>query len=355
MQPFNVELFDRDYNLIQHYNIEDIEYKFDYLSPVENNAYIPFNDAVKKGDYIRIVNNKFDYFGFITSIVIDEAAEGFCTIGFKPFIELFNANILFDIANQGTGYLENALAGYITDNWITNGDTSQNIAGLEVETISSTSSWTFYVSNDDGLDNEIVNFESIIQEALTKYQVGLYVTPNFTTQKIKIKIGRKSTSQFNIEADLPSVIKKNIIVNRNRTDINKLIVYDQSDLSSSIDYYLHPDGTYDTTDSDRITPVVYEMTSAAAPSGGTFADAAQEAADKQFGNIKDSNLIELTVLNDDDLVNAADIEIGTQVNIISNNVVYSSILTGYERKDTTKLIFGTIRVDLTKILKEALK
>lgn len=355
MQPYNVEIFDRDFNLIQHYNIENIEYSFDYLSDTENSASIPFNENVEKGDYIRIVNNEREYFGYISSLVVDESLNGFCTVGFMPFMSLFNENILFNILSQGSGDLEDALGAYISANWISNTDTAQNIPGLSVESISGTANWTFYVTNEDGLDYQIVNFMELIKEALVKYQVALFVNPDFTTKTIKIEIGKKTVSRFWIEADLPTVLHKSIIINQTDSDINKLVVYDAEDLETKIIYYLHPDGSYNTTDNNRIVPVKCETVSASAPSGGTFADGALEAANNQFGNRTYNNLIEITVMNDDDLVKASELEIGRLVNVISNGVTYPSILTGYDRKDTMTLIFGTIRVELTKILKEALK
>ena len=355
MQPYNVEIFDREFNLIQHYNIENTEYSFDYLSDTENSISIPFNENVEKGNYIRIVNNEREYFGYISSLVIDESVNGFYSVGFMPFMSLFNENILFDISTQGTGDLETALGDYITENWIENTDTQQNIFGLSVETISDTADWTFFVTNEDGLSYQIVNFMDLIKEALVKYQVALFVHPNFTTKKINIQIGKKTVSRFWIEADLPTVLHKSIIINQTDSDINKLVVYNAEDLETKIVYYLHPDGSYNTTNSDRIVPVKCETVSASAPSGGTFADGAQEAADSQFGNRTYNNLIEITVMNDDDLVKISELEIGRLVNVISNGVTYPSILTGYDKKDTTTLIFGTIRVELTKILKEALK
>ena len=47
MQPFNIEIFDPSFNLIQHYNSGGIEYKFDYLSTIENTILIEFNENVE--------------------------------------------------------------------------------------------------------------------------------------------------------------------------------------------------------------------------------------------------------------------------------------------------------------------
>ena len=159
---------------------------------------------------------------------------------------------------------------------------------------------------------------------------------------------------FYIEADLPNVIEKSIIVNETTEDMNKLVIYDQADLTTNVIYYKHPDGSYDTTDDDRITPVIYGITSVSVAEGDTFADVAQDAADKQFDTDTYSNLIEITVQNEDEIVLPQTLTIGQTVNVISNGTSYSSILTGVERSNKTKLIFGTIRLDLTKIIKGGL-
>lgn len=357
MQPFNVEIFDRQFNLIQHYNVGAIDYNYDYLSTVENSILIEFNENVEKGDYIRIVNNTDSYFGFISSIAVNEAIQGFSEIRFKPFIALFDAPIMFDTTLQGSGTsLENAIAGIITDYWINNADADENIYGLEVQTLSTTSNWGFHITSDQkGLDKAIINFmTSIIRRSLTKYQVGLYAEPDFTNKKVVVSIGVKALSTFYIEADLPNVIEKSIIVNETTEDMNKLFIYDQSDLVTNVIYYKHPDGSYDTRDEDRITPVIYGITSVAVSEGDTFADVAEDAANKQFDVDTYSNLIEITVQNEDEIVMPQSLTIGQIVNVISNGTSYSSILTGVERSNKTKLIFGTIRLDLTKIIKGGL-
>jgi hypothetical protein len=357
MQPFNVEIFDRQFNLIQHYNVGAIDYNYDYLSTVENSILIEFNENVEKGDYIRIVNNTDSYFGFISSIAVNEAIQGFSEIRFKPFIALFDAPIMFDTTLQGSGTsLENAIAGIITDYWINNADADENIYGLEVQTLSTTSNWGFHITSDQkGLNKAIINFmTSIIRRSLTKYQVGLYAEPDFTNKKVVVSIGVKALNTFYIEADLPNVIEKSIIVNETTEDMNKLFIYDQADLVTNVIYYKHPDGSYDTRDEDRITPVIYGITSVAVSEGDTFADVAEDAANKQFDVDTYSNLIEITVQNEDEIVMPQSLTIGQIVNVISNGTSYSSILTGVERSNKTKLIFGTIRLDLTKIIKGGL-
>ena len=87
--------------------------------------------------------------------------------------------------------------------------------------------------------------------------------------------------------------------------------------------------------------------------GSSFESAAIRAAHDKFSGLPYSNLIELTMANDDGLMKPEQMEFGQQVEIISDGVAYRSILTGRERGKNTKLVFGTVRLDLTKILRRS--
>lgn len=357
-QPYNIEIFDREFNLIQHSNVGSISYQYDYLSTVENSVFIEFNANVEKGDYIHVVNNIDDFFGVICAIAVNEQEQGYSEIKYRPFISLFDSQIIFDTTLQGSATsLEQAMANYITSYWINNADTEQNIPGLTVEIISTTQDWGFHLTSDvEDLTYTNINFmESIIKRAMTKYRVGLYSIPDYTNKTITLQVGVKSmNTTFNIEADLPSVMEKSVIINETSEDVNKLYVYDQTDMVTNVIYYKHTDGTYDQVDTDRITPVVYEIGSVLPSQDVSFADAAQEYADRTFDTDSYNNLIEITVKNDDELVMPANLTIGQLVNVITNGASYASILTGIERSDRTKLIYGTIRLELTKILRRSI-
>ena len=72
---------------------------------------------------------------------------------------------------------------------------------------------------------------------------------------------------------------------------------------------------------------------------------------KTFVAAKYANNIELSFKVDDSMVNPLSMPIGQEVNIICDGVSYNSLLTGYEIKDKViKLVFGTVRLDLTKQL-----
>lgn len=72
---------------------------------------------------------------------------------------------------------------------------------------------------------------------------------------------------------------------------------------------------------------------------------------KTFIAAKYANNIELSFGVNDSMVNPLNMPIGQEVNIICDDVSYNSLLTGYEIKDKViKLVFGTVRLDLTKQL-----
>ena len=154
-----------------------------------------------------------------------------------------------------------------------------------------------------------------------------------------------------IEADLPNVISKRITIKSVSSDVNKLIIYDATDYVNKRVYYLHSDLSYDTEDRDRVTPVNCEIMSVMPDEETTFESAAIREAYNKFANLSYSNLIELTVMKGDSLVHPEEMAFGQVVEIISGGVKYTSILTGRETGKNIKLIFGTVRLDLTKVLR----
>lgn len=363
MRPYNVEIFERNFSLVQHYNAGKPDYVYDYLSMVENTVVMPYSADVKRGQYIRLENGKRSYFGVISGLDVGSVAEGYTEIRYKPFSSIFNAPVVFDTDWQpgsGSGSvmsLENVIVKLITDNWISNTDTDANIPGLRVSAISQTADWGLHLTSDvKGLHKTIINFEdTVIKRALTKYQIGVYVTPNVNNGTISISVGRRETGICYIEADLPSVIDRKIVLNSTTEDSNKLTVYNADDYATNIIYYKHTDGTYDTQNRDRIVPVIAAIQTVIPSDDTPFARGAQQAADKLFDADTYSNLIEIEVINEDDLVLPGYMTVGQLVNVITQGSVYPSIMTGVSVGTTTRLIFGTVRVELTKRLRGLLK
>lgn len=355
MTPYNVEIFDSNLSMRHHSNVDSVAYSRDYITPKTSRVAIPYSENVEKGDYIRIYRDSTEYFGRIKTVEEANAAGTQLSIEYESFIDMFNAEVLFDINSQTDGTaLEDEIAALITQNWICNSDSLQNIFGLRVETISSTTNWDFYITaSTEGLHYSIVNmYDQIVVPALTKYQIGVYAVPDFSQRTITIRIGKVSAQPYYVEADMPNVITKNIVLGETSEDVNKLIVYNTEDLQTRIIYYKHNDLSYDTRNADRITPVIYAIATVTPSEQQTLAEGAKLAADRQFDQASYNNLIEITVLNDDTLVKPETLEIGQLTYIISEGKSYTSMLTGKEIGAVTKLIYGTIRLDLTQIIKE---
>lgn len=355
MIQYNVEFFDENLDLISHTNTSGVEYSVDYLSPVRNKITI-FTCEVRKGNYIRIQGGGKEFFGIVKSVV--SQTKKTITVEYAQFLNLFDTDILFDTDLQGTSNLEKVISDIIKARWVNSSDALQNIVGLEVNTVSATSNWGFNLKSDtEGKHTCIINFYSvIIARALSEYGVAIRVTANVQNKSIVLDIGTIGADVKFIEADLPNVIGKNIVIRETENDINKAVVYNTENYTTTRTYYRHSDDSYDRIDTDRIVPVVQGTYGVAPEKDGdtvrrTFAQMADSMAAEVFGAIKYNNLIELSVLNDDALVAPYDLQIGQVVKVISDNQVYESMLTGYTIGQTTLLTFGTIRLDITKILR----
>lgn len=356
MKVYNVEIFSRSFVLRGHTNVEEVEFTEDYLSPDSNQVTLLNVDA-SLGDYIRISADDVEYFGIISSVTSRD--EELVEITFESFLTLFDTDCMFDTDWQGgSTSLEQTLANLITNMFISNSDTSMNVTGLSVVTTSTTSGWGFNLKSDtENMHHCIINLLNVlIIRAMEKYRVRIKVVPDIQNQTITLRIGRNTADAVTVEADLPNVISKNVVIKETNNDVNKLVVYNTENYTTTRVYYLHPNGTYNTTNSNRIIPVVQEIRGTAPERNGdtitkTFAQMADSEAAEVFGSIEYNNLIELEMLNDDSLIKPYQMEVGQVVNVISDGVSYISILTGRKIEQTTTLTFGTVRLDLTKILR----
>ena len=87
MRPFNVEIFDRNFNFIHNYTVENPVYRYDYLTPVENTVTISFNKNVAVGQYIIISNTHRRYEGVISSVQI--VNDKMISVGYAPLNSIF--------------------------------------------------------------------------------------------------------------------------------------------------------------------------------------------------------------------------------------------------------------------------
>lgn len=353
MRVYKVEVFSESFDFKFNDVISEIQHDEDYLNTKENSVVVRYSENVANGDFIHVNNKNESYFGKINAVTKNKNTM---TITYKPFNSLFDMSILFDTNLQGTLSLENILKGIIQAYFVNNTDTLQNISILGTITLlSNTTVWGFNLKSDtENMHHCIINFYNVLlANAFSKYGVVVNTIPNFTSKKVDLTIGKVNLPVYTIESDLPNILDKSIIIRQTSKNTNKLVVWNDANYTESIVYYLHADGTYNTTNSNRITPVVVETKSVKVEDGSTFSIAAQSVASETFGDISYKNLIELEVIPDDTLVKPKEMQIGQTVNIIHKGISYNSILSGKEIKpDKIKLIFGTIRLNLTSIVKK---
>ena len=304
--------------------------------------------------------------------------------------------------NDDAKPLETLIGDLITQYWIESDDNPQNIP-LHISTISQTTNWSFGLVGDKAEDKQAIEdkldhycivefYDTILQNALMRYRVALESEFDLENKRINVTIGVANTAKI-IETSLPDVEVVEFTIGQLSADVNKLEIWNEEnyDQESVIYYYLHKDGKYNQDKgSDRITPIKMEVLSTKTeyeyerienPSGNPknkgwyeyvdgyyklskrtsvsdkdyyerktvkpFDVAAKEQADQKFGDIQWKNYIELDV-STDNIFNASSMRIGQLVNIIHKGETYETILTGKTLSDYTTLIFGTIRVDLTK-------
>lgn len=385
MKPYNVEIFNREFELLAHTNVDDIKIDYDYLKPNDSELEIRLRgfydtfaaqavidddngglfralsipeleglmDAVGVGAYIRLQRDDTDVFGVITSVTTAED-QLLTKLGIQPFpAAIFSTEILFDTNQQGTVALETVIANQITASFINSSDTIQNIPGLSVTTTSSTVSWGMNLKSDtENMHHCVIDFyDVLIRRALEEYGIAIHTSVDFQNDTIDLTIGKVVGTQT-IEADLPNVFEKTFLINESSKNTNKLDVYDTANYTTVRTYYKHTDGTYDTTNNNRLYPVVREIGTATADENNTFIVNADAVAASVFGEVTYNNLIEIKSLCDDALIRPMDLDIGSVVTVIHEGNAYTSIMTGYELENNViNLIFGSIRADLTKLIR----
>lgn len=339
---YTIEIFTKDFIYKSSMQISDINYEIDYLDVVKSKVKIPLIN-VEASDYIRIESKNVS----ISGIVVDtEEKNTYIIITYRDFMSILDVNVLADASQLTTKSMETFIGDLITSNYIANADTSQNILGLSVvKNTSTTGTVLVFKSN-------IVNFyKDIVYSAFIQYNIVVRFALDFQNKNVVCTIEKNTDSVLIIEADLPNIIEKNIELGIKEESINKLIIINEDLQTEQVAYFLHDDDTISTVDEERIEPVVFNTVFVTVSDSSTFAETALAKAITTLTATKYNNLIELTVINDDELTSAKTMKIGQNVQIYNGNNIYNTVLTGKEVKKTTTLIFGAVRNELTKKLK----
>lgn len=357
MQQFNVDFFDRSLSFVHNTLIDSVPIDDDYISGAINVIDIESTFLVLRGQFIRLQNSVYSFFGIVTDV---SPGEELTRVSFKSFINVFDEEVLFDTHLQGTGNpatrptLERLIANFITDTYITTSDDSQYLpVSVSIDSsITQTQDWSFgYRSEDVNMHHKPVNlYSDLIVQSLIKYGIAITTRMSFSAQIIQLTI-TKLPSVFKISADLSSVTVKTLRYNEQNTGTNKLMIYNINDLTQSVTFYVHPDNSWDLDDVNRITPVIQaiKIVTPEDTTSTAFAEAALETAYSTLAGIEFDNLIELETYVDDQNVSPLDLDTGQMVMIWYKGASYKSILTG-RILDGNKitLLFGSDRIEYTK-------
>lgn len=346
MSLYNVEIFKPDYTYRASAQVQEISYEFDYLSLQKNKIKLRNITAVR-GDFIRIIKGSRKIFGLITGVSESDTV----TIEYMSILSMFDIDIYADvlglIASDST-VLEEWIANTIRKMFIENTDPLQNIPGMSINVISSTTG-----QKKLGFDSNIFNFYALITKALTQHGIVIDADLDVQNKNIVVTICKRKEDEKHIEADLPNVLEKELSIEKGREATNKMLLVNEDNQSEQTEYYLLKDGTVsNAADSiKRISPVILETRFVTVSRDDTFANKAYSEAISKLVPEEYDNYICITVENDDCLVKPDEWTIGQKAAIIHNGKEYHSMLTGIEIGKRTKLMFGAVRKELTKKLK----
>lgn len=345
MKLYNIEIFSAEYEYKSSYQLDNVGYEMDYLSPDSSTLRIPKITA-DKGDYIRITGTG-EHTGIVTSCK-DTGKE--YELKTKPLLSLLDIDVHFNRERLKTISLEEWLAEIINDTFKSNADTLQNIPGLVA--IATTKTMGAIIDAEENIGN----LYDIITKALINYGIVIGFEIDINGKRLIADIHTVSAAAQTIEADLPNVIQKEFVKNQAEGAVNKITIYNELNEGEYISYYMLDDGsiTNNSAAKGRITPVIFDTVyiSREMENEETFVEMAYEKAFNTLISEKYNNLIELTVLANDTIVHPETMEIGQKVKIIRGDKEYETVLTGKNIKNKEiKLMFGAVRLELTKKLK----
>lgn len=348
MHLYNVEIVSPDFVYQSSYQIGQVEFTEDYLSPDNNKVELP-DIRAKQGDYI-LLTGPADYAGIITSYT--ETERGY-ELQFKSLLSLTDIDVHFDKADLKTVSLEEWLAHILNATFRDNEDPLQNVTGFSA--VAEPETYKAVIDTE----TNIGNLYEILKEALLLYGVVVDFVIEVGKKRLTAAVRTRKKESPVIEADLPNILQPAFTIKQADVAANKMVIYNELNEVEHVAFYMLQDGsiTADSGAAGRIRPVVSQTIYIAHEETDeeSFYDMAYVKAGAGLIKEKHNCLIELTVQKADTLVKPWELEIGQKAKIIHKNTVYDTVLTGKKQGETTTLLFGAVRLELTKILKGRIK
>lgn len=353
MTRYRAEVYDPDFNYISFGGISSKDIKIDYLT--EENSTIEITDVIEAhvNDFLALKQDgKLFMYGIISNV---EYSTGRTTITFIHFMTFLNVDILEDAAIFQTKSAEEWLYDRLLDLY-DGSDTFQNIHGFSCEYNSTT--MIDYESTAEPGTMETINLFTFVQMLLQRYKIMVSWRVDFTAKTVKAIISTIDTdSVWSLRLGIADTPEYSIDIHSIEGAYNKIRYYNEEDLTDTVTYYLHTDGSIDSDDSSsRLVPVNYtEKTAAPDTTEGeekTFEEVALLDAKASMLNTDFNHEIIVTFNADSKLVPVGGL--GQLYRLITpEGIAYNTVLTGYESVNINylKLMFGLVRTDLTTILK----
>lgn len=250
-KPYKIEVFNRDLSFKDFSVIENQPIYFDYLTLEKTKLKAP-KLIVQKGDLLHVTD--FDgsivYQGIADDVKVQ---KNIVTISALPLLSLFDVAVTYDRTDLQNGALEDFIAKVITETYIANPDTLQNVSGLAVNVFTRTTNTKLNIKSN------VHQFYDIITKALTMYGIVLDIKMLPQVKNIIVTVGVVNQNSVVIETHLKNTIEKNFVIGNSSGQVNKITLINKHDETQKIVYYLHPDGSVDTQSNDRISPVFLQL------------------------------------------------------------------------------------------------
>lgn len=344
---------------VYHRQINEINYAYDYFKSDKNIIEIPYDERVQEQMCLRIsdsLNASFELTGYITGI---EVEKGMMKVTYTDLVSAFtDINVAFNVEKQNApvttddSYLEYYLGMkveqvYNEQGWFV-GDLMRN---LDITpTTREVNPFNFNIKPDnEGSKLAVIGFKDVlINRSASEYDV--WFRTHFETSPY-ISIGKVNSEVQYLETNAPFVISSIVKFENNKEGTSVLSVYnaDETDENMFLTFYLHEDGTINQNhDETVVKPLIYAETVIKLNEGEVFSDKALEEAKSKMNVEHGNNYVEIEVPFD--TMDLAMWEIGQKVKIYHEGMEINSVLTGKKIDKTLTLIFGTIRLELTKRL-----
>ena len=343
---YNLEVFTDQFEYVDFDFIDERQpLDMDYLAYNAYTVTTKMMDA-KKGYFVRITrDNVHVASGYIADVQPGKTTQ---EISIKPLQSLFDVEVYYTAVTDCITWL----ATNINAALMNNADTLQN----RPITLTYTPSANPLPLTGFNL-HKTVNLLSVMISALKTYGVVCEMSLDVTNKHILVNIAQQTATQV-IEANLENVLQSSVTLGDSYGSTNKLIIRktdkDSGNNLGETIFYLHPDGTIDTTNNNRIYPVFWELETLDTEDDQTAAQWNEKAlarAKEVLTPAKYDNEIVLMYDVDDQIVHPADAQIGTDTTIYLDGLTYASILTGKKIEgQKITLTYGVVRQDLTKKL-----